>query len=97
MLPWEFEREGEVVRVSPPARLVTNSLETLRAAMVAGVGLGATFEGFVQDLLASGAVEEVLAQWSTPFSGPFLFYSDRRYMPGPLRAFVEFLREDRAG
>jgi DNA-binding transcriptional LysR family regulator len=93
-LPWEFEKDGQLVQVSPPARLLTNSLELQRAAVLAGLGLAATFEGFYADLLASGAVEEVLPDWSERFSGPFLFYSQRRYLPGPLRAFVDFIRED---
>ena len=82
------------MQVSPPARLVTNSLELQRAAILAGLGLAATFEGFYADLLASGAVEEVLPDWSETFFGPFLFYSDRRYLPAPLRAFVDFIRAD---
>jgi len=93
-LPWEFERDGRLVRVSPPPRLLTNSLELQREAVMAGLGLACSFEGFWSDLIASGGVEEVLADWSESFSGPFLFYSERRYVPGPLRAFVDFIRED---
>jgi DNA-binding transcriptional LysR family regulator len=93
-LPWEFEKGGQIVRVSPPARLLSNSLELQRAAVLAGLGVAASFHGFYSDLLEAGAVEELLPDWSTPFPGPFLFYSERRYMPGPLRAFVDFLRDD---
>lgn len=92
MLPWEFEREGEVINLSPPARLTTNALEVQRAAVAEGLGIACTFEGFYTQLLANGSVEEILSDWSTPFSGPFLFYHDRRYVPAPLRAFVDFLR-----
>jgi len=95
MLPWEFEKEGQEVKVSPPARLATNSLDVQRAAVAAGLGIAATFPGFYQDLVDQGAVEEILPDWSMRFSGPFLFYSDRRYLPGPLRAFIDFLREER--
>lgn len=96
MLPWEFEREGEVINVSPPARLTTNSLEMQRAAVAAGLGIGCTFEDFYADLLAAGSVVEILPEWSTPFSGPFLFYHDRRHVPAPLRAFIDFLKRERA-
>ncbi|WP_085338916.1 LysR family transcriptional regulator [Aquidulcibacter paucihalophilus] len=94
MLPWEFEREGEVIQVSPSARLVTDSLELQRAAVVAGIGVAATFEGFFADLIESGDVIPLLPDWSTPFTGPFLFYHDRRHVPAPLRAFIDFLRHD---
>jgi DNA-binding transcriptional LysR family regulator len=96
MLPWEFERKGEVINISPPARLTTNALEVQRAAVAAGLGIACSFEGFYADLLSEGGVVEVLSDWSTPFTGPFLFYHDRRYVPAPLRAFVDFLRAERA-
>jgi DNA-binding transcriptional LysR family regulator len=93
-LPWEFEKDGRLVKVSPPARLTTNSLELQRAAVAAGLGIAASFHGFYADLIESGAVEEILGDWSAPFPGPFLFYSQRHYLPGPLRAFVDFIKKD---
>lgn len=96
ILPWEFERNGEVINISPPARLTTNALEVQRAAVTAGLGIACTFDGFYADLLSDGSVVEVLSDWSTPYTGPFLFYHDRRYVPAPLRAFVDFLRAERA-
>lgn len=94
MLPWEFERNGRIVKVSPPARLTTNSLEVQRAAVVAGLGIAATFEGFYRDLLDAGAVEEILPEWSARFPGPYLYYSGRRYLPATLRAFIDFLKSE---
>ena len=34
----------------------------------------------------------VLEEMVEPFSGPFLYYSGRRLVPPPLRAFVDFIR-----
>jgi DNA-binding transcriptional LysR family regulator len=96
-LAWEFEREGRVLKVSPPARLMTNSLDIQRAAVTAGLGIACTFEGFYGDLLAAGAVVELMPDWSMRFPGPFLYYSGRRYVPAPLRAFIEFLRDEARG
>jgi DNA-binding transcriptional LysR family regulator len=92
MLPWEFERGDRTIRVSPPARLIANSLEVQRAAVLAGLGIAATFEGFYRDMLDAGTVVEILPEWSTRFSGPFLYYAGRRHVPAPLRAFLTFLR-----
>ena len=88
----EFEKNGEIVRVVPEGPLVSNTIEIEIAAAVEGLGLIATFEEFVAPDLASGALESVLADWLPPFSGPFLYYHSRRHMPGPLRAFVDFLK-----
>jgi DNA-binding transcriptional LysR family regulator len=67
-------------------------LELQRASVVSGLGIAATFEGFYRDLLNSGAVVEILEDWSVSFSGPYLYYSGRRHLPAPLRAFVDFLK-----
>ena len=92
---WEFEKDGEVIRVQPEGPLVTNSGELELAACEAGVGLLATFEGFVAHAIAAGRLETVLDDWLPPFSGPYLYYPSRRHMPAPLRAFVDFVKAER--
>lgn len=94
MHPWEFEKDGEVIRVVPRGPLIANSLEMEIAAAVEGLGFIATFEGFLTPHLESGALVRVLDDWMQPFSGPFLYYHSRRHMPGPLRAFVDFLKRE---
>ena len=94
---WEFEKDGEVIRVQPEGPLVTNSGELEIAAVEAGLGLLATFEGFVAGSIAAGRMETVLDDWLPPFSGPYLYYPSRRHMPAPLRAFVDFVKAERTG
>lgn len=89
---WEFEKDGEIVRIDPAGRLVATTLELELQAALAGVGLIGGFADHVAPLVASGALETVLDDWHPPFPGPFLYYSSRRLMPGPLRAFVDYLR-----
>lgn len=90
--PLEFEKDGENIRVVPDGPLVSNAIELEIVAAVAGLGLIATFEDFLAPHLENGALESVLADWLPPFSGPFLYYHSRRHMPGPLRAFVDFIK-----
>lgn len=92
---WEFERDGQVVRVRPEGRLVASSLELECAAAAAGLGIIHTFEEALADALASGALAPVLADWRQEFSGPMLYYPSRRHMPAPLRAFIDFLKAER--
>jgi DNA-binding transcriptional LysR family regulator len=92
MHSWEFERAGEIVKISPTPRVIANNIDLEIAAAIQGLGLIATFAGFLEDELKSGALEPVLEDWQQPFSGPFLYYPSRRHMPAPLRAFVDFIK-----
>jgi DNA-binding transcriptional LysR family regulator len=92
---WEFERDGEVVRVDPVGPLVVRigaAADLAVGAAVAGLGIIHLFEEWLRPHLDSGALEPVLAPWWQNFSGPFLYYPGRRHLPAPLRAFVDFIR-----
>lgn len=49
-------------------------------------------EQFAPELQPRVTLEPVLEPWWQRFSGPFLYYPSRRYLPTPLRAFVDFTR-----
>ena len=91
---WEFEREGEVVRVAGEGPMVAGNLEMLLAAACAGLGVIASFEEYLRPLFASSRLEPILPDWWQSFPGPLLYYPSRRYMPAPLRVFVDFLKRD---
>jgi DNA-binding transcriptional LysR family regulator len=90
---WEFEREGEIVRVKVDGPLAASAIELGLGAAISGEGVICTFEEFLRDALDRGELIEVLADWRQSFSGPFLYYPSRN-MPAPLRAFVDFIRKD---
>ncbi|RAI45303.1 LysR family transcriptional regulator [Rhodoplanes roseus] len=92
-LPWEFERAGEVVRISPKGPLVASNIDLEIAAAEAGLGIIATFEDALAPGFSRGTLVPVLEAWWPSFSGPFLYYAGRDHLPAPLRAFVAFLRE----
>lgn len=89
---WEFERDGEIVRINPAGPLVATAIELELGAAVAGLGIIMTFEDYVGPALADGRLESVLPDWWQEFPGPFLYYASRRLMPAPLRAFVDFVK-----
>jgi DNA-binding transcriptional LysR family regulator len=96
--PWEFERDGEVVKVDPTGPLIVRvgaATDLAVDAAVAGSGVIQLFEDWLRPYLDSGALEPVLEPWWQRFSGPFLYYSGRRYLPAPLRAFVDFIGSPR--
>jgi DNA-binding transcriptional LysR family regulator len=95
LVPWEFARDGEVVKVDPPGPLVSNlgnAAELLVAAAIAGTGIIYLFEDWLRPHFDSGALKPILERWWLRFSGPFLYYPSRRHMPAALRAFVDFIR-----
>jgi DNA-binding transcriptional LysR family regulator len=95
MASWEFEQHGEVVRVDPTGPLVVRlgaGVDLAVSAAIAGLGIIHLFEAWLRPDLESGALEPVLIPWWQSFSGPFLYYPGRRYLPAPLRAFVDFIK-----
>ena len=96
---WEFERDGEVVRVDPVGPLVVRlgaAVDLAVSAAVAGLGIIHLFEEWLRPHLDSDALEPVLTSWWQAFSGPFLYYPGRRHLPAPLRAFIDFIRGTQA-
>jgi DNA-binding transcriptional LysR family regulator len=95
MTAWEFERDGEVVRIDPTGPLIVQAgtaTDLAVAAAIAGSGIICLFEDWLRPHLDSGALEAVLEPWWLRFSGPFLYYPGRRLVPAPLRAFIDFIK-----
>lgn len=93
--PWEFERNGETLRIEPSGPLVVQAgggSDLAVMAAIAGTGVVYLFEDWLKPHFDAGALEPVLAGWWPSFPGPFLYYSGHRLVPPPLRAFVDFLK-----
>ncbi|OHV19094.1 LysR family transcriptional regulator [Rhizobium sp. RMa-01] len=93
--PWEFERDGEVVRVDPSGPLIVRvggATDLTVDAAIAGTGIVCVFEDWLRPHFESGALEPILEPWWQRFSGPFLYYPGRRLVPAPLRAFIDFVK-----
>ncbi|HBV39248.1 MAG TPA: LysR family transcriptional regulator [Erwinia sp.] len=97
LIPWEFECEGETVCVNPAGRLTigVNGASGAMDLACGGKGVIATFENWLQPHFATGALLPVLPAWWVTFEGPWLYFPGR-FMSAPLRAFVDFLAEERA-
>lgn len=93
---WEFEKEGETLVVDPPAHLIIGTATPAVALdlAVAGHGLIYTFRNWLDPLFERGTLVPVLPDWWLPFDGPRIYFSSR-FMPTPLRAFIDFIAEQR--
>jgi len=95
MTPWEFERDGEVVRVDPTGPLIVGiggGVDLAVDTAVAGIGILWLFEDWVRPYFDRGVLEPVLEPWWQSFPGPFLYYPGRRLVPAPLRAFIDYIK-----
>ncbi|OCJ04999.1 LysR family transcriptional regulator [Rhizobium sp. AC44/96] len=93
-LPWEFDRDGETLLVTPRGPVVSNVIEMEVGAATSGLGVIRTFEELLTPAIKTGALVPILEDWVTEFSGPFLYYASRRHMPSTLRAFVDFVKAE---
>ncbi len=95
---WEFERDGESLKVQVQGPLTVGlgaGADLAVDAALAGVGIVYLFEDWLRPHLERGALVSVLEPWWQCFSGPFLYYPGRRLLPAPLRAFVDHLQRAR--
>lgn len=93
--PWEFERNGKVLKINPDGPLLVGiggGIDLAIEAAIAGTGIVHLFEEWLRPHLTKGSLEPVLEPWWQRFSGPFLYYSGRSLVPAPLKAFIDFIK-----
>ncbi|ORM65305.1 LysR family transcriptional regulator [Pantoea rodasii] len=93
---WEFEMGGEVVRLQPKGPLICSigaAMDLTVAAAVSGAGVVYLFEDWLKPVLDNGSLQPILSEWWQSFSGLWLYYNDRRLIPAPLQAFLDYVRE----
>jgi DNA-binding transcriptional LysR family regulator len=92
IFPWELERDGQTVAITPTGPLTTGDPAIKLRAAIDGVGLAFEFEGYALAALAEGRLERVLDAWCPAIPAPYLYYPSRRHVPAALRAFIDFAR-----
>ncbi|WP_313054419.1 LysR family transcriptional regulator [Pseudomonas lopnurensis] len=78
IFPWEFEKQGEELKVRVEGQLVFNNIAMRLEAALQGLGLAYMAEDLVQAHVAEGRLIRVLDDWCEPFSGYHLYYPSRR-------------------
>jgi DNA-binding transcriptional LysR family regulator len=90
--PWIFENAGRRVEVQVEGSLILNDQQLLMDAVLDGIGIGYLSEPVIFRRVADGQLVTLLGDWCRRFSGIYLYYPSRRQVPGPLRAFIDFVR-----
>ena len=91
--PWEFEKDGERVEIEPQGRLIVNEAQNVVTAAASGVGVGYLPLGMVARFILEKRLVQLLPDWSTAYSGLYIYYPSRRQTPAPLQAFIDFARK----
>lgn len=90
---WLFERDGASFAKTIEGRLTANSIDTVRAACLAGAGLAMLTYWDVTDDLASGALARIhLNDAENDMLGIWAVLPTRNQMPARVRAFVDTLK-----
>ena len=89
---WEFEKDGQELRVRVSGQLTFNNSYAMIDAAVSVFGIAYVPNDIVERELASGALVQVLDDWSPLFDGYFLYYPSRRQNLPAFKVVVEALR-----
>jgi DNA-binding transcriptional LysR family regulator len=89
---WEFEKDGQELRVRVDGQLTFNSLRQRIDAAVVGFGLAYVPEDSVQNELADGRLVQVLDAWCNTFPGYYLYYPSRKQHTTAFSLFIDALR-----
>lgn len=90
---WEFEKDGEELRVRVEGQLIFNGSYEMVDAATRGYGIAYVPEDIVAEQVASGQLETVLTDWSQPFPGYYIYYPNRRQSMPAFRVVLEALRQ----
>ncbi|MBP1847847.1 DNA-binding transcriptional LysR family regulator [Rhizobium petrolearium] len=89
---WEFEKEGQELRVRVSGQLTFNNSYAMIDAAVNGYGIAYVPENIVERHVASGDLIQVLDAWSPFFDGYFLYYPSRRQNLPVFKVIVDALK-----
>jgi DNA-binding transcriptional LysR family regulator len=92
---WEFEKDGQELRVRVSGQLTFNNSYAMIDAAVNGYGIAYVPNDIVERQVASGELVQVLDDWSPFFDGYFFYYPSRRQNLPAFKVIVEALRHRR--
>lgn len=88
---WRFIVGGRPMTVPVNPTLLTNTSETLRVAVLEGLGLAALPLWSVHDALGDGRLLRLLPDFALPESGVYAVYASNRLMTAKVTRFVDHL------
>jgi DNA-binding transcriptional LysR family regulator len=91
--PWEFHRGGKIIQINAAGRLMMDDPSAAVAACVAGQGVFQKLAIGLEPLLSTGALVQILSQWSDERYPLYAYHPSRHLPPAKVRAFLDFVQE----
>ena len=91
---WEFERDGQMLEVRPAGPLIFNEPALMLECALDGLGIAYVLEHEAAPHLDDDRLVRLLADWTPPFPGYFLYHPSRRQVRPILSAFLAAMREN---
>lgn len=93
--PWQFvNKKGGFETIKVKGHYRVNSGEMAGRAAVAGVGFAILAKQACQPWINDGRLIEIKFEHSAAPLQLFALYSDRRYLPGKIRALIDFMHQE---
>jgi LysR family transcriptional regulator for bpeEF and oprC len=89
--PWTFKGPAGPVTLVPKGRVRSNDAEHIRAAVLAGLGVGHNVSWLFAADIASGAVVPILRDWRPPPIPINAVWAGNRLPPAKAKVFIDFL------
>ncbi|MDN5569487.1 MAG: LysR substrate-binding domain-containing protein, partial [Paracoccus sp. (in: a-proteobacteria)] len=89
---WEFEKDGQPLRVRVDGQLTFNNSYAMIDAAVAGLGIAYVPENIVAAQLTAGTLIQTLDDCSPFFEGYYLYYPSRRQNMPVFKILTDALR-----
>lgn len=93
---WEFEKEGQALKVRADGQWVFNTIHQVTTAAVEGFGLANLPEEVFRPYINEGRLMRVLDDWCPVFTGYHLYYPSRRQSSPAFKLVVDALRYQKA-
>jgi len=90
MFPNEFEKDGELLTLDSHHRVAVNDSNAYMAATLAGLGVAQLVTFMAAPHLETGALVQVLPEWSTKPVPIYVVYPPNRHLSAKVRSFVDW-------
>lgn len=91
--PLEFRKGEESIDITGPYQVSVNESNAYVTATVAGLGIGQITGYQAERHLQSGALVQLLPEWTQPLLPVYVVYPPNRHLSAKVRAFVDWAAE----